>query len=248
MVPNRGEHVQDFALLRARITYTISREQRQAQTSRHLDRGLVARLLFAIEMALKLDVDVAAPEDLAQPLDARLPIADCRLPIENRRLHLLQSAIVNRKSAIPRPEPRTPNPGPERSFVAAAQTDQPGSVLGQLLLGYSTLSFPGAQFHARDEAAEVLIPRARLDQNRIPEALGRGNFGADVSANASLLRRHVKAWSAVDAVAVEERHGRYVQLRAQGDQLLRRRCALEKAEGGSGMEFHVHKTSVVRGQ
>src|SRR5207249_960950 len=208
--------------------------------------------LVAIEMPLKLHVDVATPENLAQPLEAasglrtrgsglRLPIADCRLPIENRRLHLLQSAIVNRKSAIPRPEPRTPNPGPERSFVAAAQTDQPGSVLGQLLLGYSTLSFPGAQFHARDEAAEVLIPRARLDQKRIPEALGRGDFGADVGANAGLLRRHVEAWSAVDAVAVEERHGRYVQLRAQGGQLLRQRSALEKAEGGPGMEFDVHQ-------
>ena len=175
----------------------------------------------------------------------RLPIADCRLPIENRRLHLLQSAIVNRKSAIPRPEPRTPNPDPERSFVAAGQTDQPGSVLGQLLLGYSTLSFPGAQFHARDQAAEVLIPRARLDQKRIPEALGRGDFGADVGANAGLPRRHVKARGAVDAVAVEERHRRHVQLRAQGGQLLRQRSALEKAEGGPGMEFDVHPFSVI---
>jgi hypothetical protein len=121
MVPNRGEHVQDFALLRACITHAIGREQRQAQTSRHLDCGLVARFLFAIEMPLQLYVDAPAPENLAQPLEAalgardlglRLPIADCRLPIENRRLHLLQSAIVNRKSAIPRPEPRTPNPGP----------------------------------------------------------------------------------------------------------------------------------------
>ena len=141
MVPNRGEHVQDFAPLPGGIAHAIGRHERQAQTSRYPDGGLVARLFLAIEMPLKLHVDVAAPENLAQPLEAasgagirgaglRLPIADCRLPIENRRLHLLQSAIVNRKSAIPRPAPRVPNPDIGLRFDAGFQVQPQSHLMG----------------------------------------------------------------------------------------------------------------------
>ena len=55
------------------------------------------------------------------------------------------------------------------------------------------------------------------------------------------LRRHVETRRAIDAVAIEQRHGRHVQVRAGGNQVLRQGGAFEKAERRTGMEFDKHR-------
>jgi hypothetical protein len=56
-----------------------------------------------------------------------------------------------------------------------------------------------------------------------------------------LLGCHVEARRTVDAVAVEQRHGRHVQVGAHGDQILGQRGAFEKTESRAGMEFDEHR-------
>src|SRR5713226_5691659 len=55
------------------------------------------------------------------------------------------------------------------------------------------------------------------------------------------LGRHIKTRRAIDAVAVEQCHGRHVQVRACGDQVLGQSSAFEKAESRTGMEFNEHR-------
>ena len=60
---------------------------------------------------------------------------------------------------------------------------------------------------------------------------------ADVRAHAGFFRRHVEARRAVDAVAVEQRHGRHVERWQRAPPVLRGRRRLEKAESGAGVQF-----------
>ena len=69
-----------------------------------------------------------------------------------------------------------------------------------------------------------------------------------MSFDAGLFRRHMKAWRAVDSVAVEQRHSRTSEVRADGYQLFRKRRAFQKAESRTRVEFNVvfgHNQSVI---
>ena len=55
------------------------------------------------------------------------------------------------------------------------------------------------------------------------------------------FRRHIKTRRAIDAVAVEQRHGWHTQLVAPGDQVLGQGGAFEKTKGRAGMEFDEHR-------
>ena len=57
------------------------------------------------------------------------------------------------------------------------------------------------------------------------------------------LGGQVEAWGAVEAVAIEQGHGGHMLLGAGGDQVLGQGSAFEEAEGGTGVEFDVHKNS-----
>jgi hypothetical protein len=63
------------------------------------------------------------------------------------------------------------------------------------------------------------------------------HFGADVSFEPDFIGREVKAWRAVDAIAVEQRHGRHVVVGTHANQFLGQGRAFEKAECGAGVEF-----------
>ena len=69
-----------------------------------------------------------------------------------------------------------------------------------------------------------------------------GDIGADVGSEAGFLGGEVETRGAVEAVAVEQRHGGELILGGDGDQVLGQGRAFEEAEGGAGMEFDVHKS------
>jgi len=50
---------------------------------------------------------------------------------------------------------------------------------------------------------------------------------------------------AVEAVAIEQGHGGHMLLGAGGDQVLGQGSAFEEAEGGTGVEFDEHGSSVL---
>ena len=60
-----------------------------------------------------------------------------------------------------------------------------------------------------------------------------------MGADAGLLRRHVEAGRAVDAVAVEQRHRGHAEIHACADQFLGDASAFQEAEGGAGVKFDV---------
>ena len=70
-------------------------------------------------------------------------------------------------------------------------------------------------------------------------AVGAGDFGADVRADAGLFRGHVEAGGAGDVVAIEHGEGGEVEFGGAGDQFFGRGGAFEKAEGGAGVQFDV---------
>ncbi len=143
----------------------VGGDQRDAETAGAFDDGLVARLLFAMVVALQFGVEVVAAEDVEQ-------------------------ALVG----------------------MAGEADEAAGEFGDLFEGGGAFALFGAQLHAGDQAAEVLVAFASFDQQRIGDAVGAGDLGADVRADAGLLGGHVEARRAVDAVAVDDRHGGHAEL------------------------------------
>ena len=61
-VMQAGEDIEHFALRSGGVADAVGGDQRQFETAREIDRGLIARFFFAIEMALEFDIDVARSE------------------------------------------------------------------------------------------------------------------------------------------------------------------------------------------
>jgi len=57
--------------------------------------------------------------------------------------------------------------------------------------------------------------------------------------DADFVCRQVKAGSAVDSVAIKQRHGRHLKILAHAYQFLGQGSAFEKAESGTGVKFDV---------
>ena len=126
-----------------------------------------------------------------------------------------------------------------RSSGCRGEADQAAREFGEFLQRGRAFAFRRAQFHAGDQAAEVLVAFAGFGQQGIGASVGAGDFAADVGAHAGLLGGHVEARRAVDAVAVEQRHGGHVEAARSAGKLFRHAGAFEKAEGGAGVEFDV---------
>ena len=105
--------------------------------------------------------------------------------------------------------------------IGCRQADQAFGEFRELFRRGRAFAFLGAQLHAGDQAAEVLIAGAIFGQQRIAKAVGAGDLRADVRADAELLRGHVETGGAGDVVAVEHRQGRDVELGRSGRPVLR---------------------------
>ena len=103
-------------------------------------------------------------------------------------------------------------------------------------------AFFRAQFHLRDDAAQILIALTRLHEQRIAPAFGRSHFRADVRPNAGFLRRLIKTRRAIHAVSIHHRHRAHAVFGAQLRQFLRQRRAFQKTERRSRMQFGVHQS------
>ncbi len=109
----------------------------------------------------------------------------------------------------------------EQALIGVAgEADQPVREFGKFRGRGRPFALGRAQLHAGDQAAEVLVSGARFHQQRVSASVGAGDLAADVGAEAGLLRRHVEADGAVDAVTVHNRHGRLVELRAARGEFL----------------------------
>ena len=137
VVVEAGEDVENFAAIRGGVGDAVGGQERQAEGARQRDRGLVPGLLAAVEVALQFDVHTVASEEGGQLLQAAAPG--------------LHAALGQR--------------GGQRTVVAAGQADEPGGVRGEIARVRRGLAMLGrAQLQARDQAAEILVAEAALDQ------------------------------------------------------------------------------------
>ena len=117
-----------------------------------------------------------------------------------------------------------------KRFVCRRQTNQPLSKLRQLFRRGRALAFFRAQFHARHEAAKVLIAGAIFHQQRILESVGASDLRADVRADAGFLCREMEARRAIDAIAIDQRQRRIAEVRSRLRQRLGQRRPLQETE------------------
>src|SRR5579864_7409703 len=87
--------------------------------------------------------------------------------------------------------------------------------------------------------AEILVAFSVFSKQRVAEAIGASDFGADVGAEAGLFRGHVKARSAGDVVGIEDGQGREVEPGRAGDQFFGYGGAFEEAEGATRVKFDI---------
>ena len=134
----------------------------------------------------------------------------------------------------------------ERAFVTSGEANEASGMFGDFFGRDVSFTLFGAQFHARDQAAEILVSRARFDEQWIAPSGRRCDLGADVGADGNLFCGEMEPRRAVDAVAIEQSHGAHAQFGAESGEFFGHGSAFEKAEGGAGVEFDVHALSVSR--
>ena len=122
--------------------------------------------------------------------------------------------------------------------------DQARRKFGQLCERGFAFAFFGAELHAGDQAAEILVALAGFGEQGVLLAIGTGDLGADVRAQACFFRGHMEARRAVEAIAVEQCDGRHVERGGGGDQLFRHGCATQKAESGTGVQLDVPQSKL----
>ena len=136
----------------------------------------------------------------------------------------------------------------ERPFVSPGETNQSTTVIFELR-GYFRardlpFSFFRAQFHARDQAANILITLVRLHQQGIPPTFFRRNLRTDQRAHVGFFGGHIKTRRPIHAIAIEHRHRFHFALRAHAGQFFRQRSPGKKAERGPRMQFGIHQSYI----
>ena len=144
VMAERGKNVEHFSFLRQRVANAVGRQQRQSRGARDFESGLIARLFFAGKMALQFDIDIFAAEKFGEPRNADEPACDSSLRERIR----------------------------QRPFFAARKTNQACGIAGKFLFFYIAFVFSRAQFHARNQAAKILVSFARGREQRIAPAAG----------------------------------------------------------------------------
>src|SRR5258708_6120947 len=129
---NAGEEIEHFALRWRSVGRSIRREKCELQLTRQGYDCLIARFFTAGKVALELYVYIAAPENAAQ---------------------LLQ-AFFRAGSSAGRESMR------QQSFLAASDADEAAAHRRDFFRKNAAFAFGRAQFHLRNQAAQILISRA----------------------------------------------------------------------------------------
>src|SRR5689334_17609826 len=103
------------------------------------------------------------------------------------------------------------------------------------------------QFGAGDQSAKILISGARLCDERITrrarfakKSVLHRDLGADVSFELAFHCSQMKTWRTINAIAIEQSHGRHSVIGTSRDESFGQRSAFQKTECRAGVEFYVH--------
>ncbi len=206
----------------------------------------VALLLLAQMVPLQLDVQPAG-EDPGEPLE--------------QRARRVEAALLERAR--------------HRRLVPARRRVEPLRVRGHLLERHRRLALRLPERAGGDQAAEVLVARAVLDEEREAGAAAEGRSrrpwarlvprpdGARQSASRRLRQSHLRPHQrpdprrlrrlpeprrAVDAVALDEGDGRDLEARGLFDEVLRQRRGVQEREGRGRAHLDVRTRRRARGE
>ncbi len=228
-----GEDVEQRPLRQRREPDAVGRDDRHVERRREIDERLVVRLFVAAEVPLQLDVHAVAAEQADETIEQAADAV---------------AAAVERR--------------------AAGERDEAAGAAVQILERERAFAFGRAQLHAGDQPAEVSIALLAFAEDGqrtglegwkgwtggtdpssgvpflpfLPSCLLRlrdRELCADDRAEAGGRRGLVKPGRAVHAVAIEQRHRPVAEIGRALDDRFRERRALEKAEGGGGVELDV---------
>ena len=164
--------------------------------------------------------------------DAEPPRALDRRPIAGLLLAVVMALDLGVEVA--------PSEDIEQPLVRVARhADQASGEFGEFFQCGRAFAFLGAQFHAGDQAAQVLVAFAGFRQQGIGDAVDAIDLRTDMRADGRLFRRHVEARCAVDPVAVHDGHGRHAEFRARAGQFLGHGSAFQEAEAGARVKLDV---------
>ena len=85
-----------------------------------------------------------------------------------------------------------------------------------------------------DQAAKILVPFVRSDQQRIAPALHASHFRADVRANADFVCSQIKLWRAIKSIAIQQKPSKASRIRSRtepfsGEEVPSRKLKAERA-------------------
>src|ERR1700733_12302015 len=137
--------VAEFAIFRGGVANAIGREQRKIERPGNRDGSPVASFLLPMEMALQLDIHIAAAKKSDQLLDLLAGFFDAAM---------LQS-------------------GRQQPIRAASQANETLSMLLQFFFLHCTFTFFCTYLHLGDQAAKILITGTRGDEERKADLITR---------------------------------------------------------------------------
>src|SRR5437660_1427264 len=132
----------------------------------------------------------------------------------------------------------------QRSFFAAAKANQAGRAIRDVFRENAAFALFRMQFHARNQAAKILISPAAFHEQCVMPPGRRGDLRPDVSFERELVCGEMESRSAIYAVAVEEGHSLHSLFRTDAGQFFRDGGAFEKTESGARMKFGVHQSYI----
>jgi len=130
----------------------------------------------------------------------------------------------------------------EQSLAGMARdAQQSARKLGDLGESSGAFALFGAQLHAGDQAAKILVTLAGLGEQRVGMAVGAGDFGTDMGPQSGLLHSHVEPRRAIDPVAIDDGHRRHIESRTSPRKFLGDSGPFEEGECRADVKVGVHQ-------
>ena len=230
------EDVEQRTLVRRCEPHAAGGKDRHVIGAGEIDERLVIGLLVVQQVPLQLHVDVrpaeGADEPIEQPADAVARCLQHLAPGERDEARGVAVEFLQCERTLPFWRPQL-HPGDEPTEVAipvgGGDEDREEPSFGLQAAGWPAL------LRLRPDAACRLLSVVCRRRSGGADRQLRSDDGAD----AGDLRRAMKSWRAVDAVAIQQRECRTAERGGAVCQHLGQRGALEKAEGGGGVKFDV---------
>jgi len=189
VLANAGKNIERLPAGRLRVLHPIRRNQGQPVMFCEVRELLVDPIFPAHKMALDLDEDVVATEDV------------------DKKLRTICGTQGSRRDA----ETNTRDVCATQIRVRPEQSDKSLGILRQLIPLHRAASLLTAEMRLRQQLAQIFVTCPALHQHRQNASILHAQFGADNGPNILLPGRNRKTLRTVDSVPIEQGHRRHLE-------------------------------------